>query len=64
MLRTYPLAQSTIGGPTTFRVKNLARPGDCTVLADGAPYAGWALREGELEVTTTIDQRSFQIIER
>jgi hypothetical protein len=64
VLRTYPIAQSALGSPTSFRVKNLARPGDCTVLADGAPYGGWAVREGELEVTTTIDQRSFQIVER
>jgi hypothetical protein len=64
VLRTYPIDQSAIGGPTSFRVQNLARPGDCTVLADGAPYSGWAVREGELEVTTTIDERSFQIVER
>jgi hypothetical protein len=64
VLRTYAIAQSAIGSPTSFRVKNLALPADCTVLADGAPYAGWAVREGELEVTTTIDQRSFQIVER
>jgi hypothetical protein len=64
VLRTYPIAQSAIGSPTSFRVKNLARAGDCTLLADGAPYGGWAVREGELEITTTIDQRSFQIVER
>jgi hypothetical protein len=64
VLRTYPIDQSAIGSPTSFRVKNLARPGDCTVLADGAPYGGWAVRAGELEVTTTIDQRSLQIVER
>jgi hypothetical protein len=64
VLRTYPIDQSAIGSPTSFRVKQLARPDDCTVLADGAPYSGWAVREGELEVTTTIAQRSFQIIER
>jgi hypothetical protein len=64
VLRTDPIAQSAIGSPTSFRVKNLLRAGDCTVLADGAPYADWAVREGELEVTTTINQRSFQIVER
>jgi hypothetical protein len=64
VLRTYPSAQSALGSPTSFRVQNLARPGDCTVLAGGAPYGNWAVREGELEVTTTIAQRSFQIVER
>jgi hypothetical protein len=64
VLRTYPIAQSAIGSPTSFRVKNLAQAGACTVLADGAPYGGWAVHEGELEIATTIDGRSFQIIER
>jgi len=64
VLRTYPIDQSAIGSPTSFRVKNLARPSDSAVLADGAPYDGWAVREGELEVTTTIVQRAFQIVER
>lgn len=64
VLRTYPIDQSALGSPTSFRVKNLAQPSDCTVLADGAPYRGWTVREGELEVTTTIAPRSFQIVER
>lgn len=64
VLRTDPIAQSAIGSPTSFRVKNLVRAGDCTVLADGAPYGDWAVREGKLEIATTIDRRSFQIIER
>jgi len=63
-LRTYPIDRSAIASPTTFRIKNLASPGDCTVFADGAPYGSWAVREDELEVTTTIDERSFQIVER
>ncbi len=62
-LRTYPIDRSAIASPTTFRIKNLASPGDCTVFADGAPYGSWAVREDELEVTTTIDERSFQIVE-
>jgi hypothetical protein len=64
VLRTYPIDQSATGSSTSFRVKNLARPGDCTVLANGAPHDGWAVRDGELEVTTTVAQRSFQIVER
>jgi hypothetical protein len=63
-LRTYPIGRSAIGSPTTFRIKNLASPRDCTVLADGAPYSSLAVRDDELEVTTTIDERSFQIVER
>jgi hypothetical protein len=63
-LRTYPIDRSAIASPTTFRIKNLASPGDCTVFADGAPYGSWAVREDELEVTTTIDELSFQIVER
>jgi hypothetical protein len=63
-LRTYPIDRSAIGSPTAFRINNLASPGGCTVLADGAPYSGWAVQEDELEVTTTIDARSFQIVER
>ena len=62
-LRTYPIDRSAIASPTTFRIKNLASPGDCTVFADGAPYSSWAVREDELELTTTIDERSFQIVE-
>jgi hypothetical protein len=64
VLRTYPIEQSAIGSSTSFRVKNLARPGDYTVLADGAPYDGWAVRDDELEITTTVDYHSFQIVER
>ena len=64
LLRTYPIDQSGIGSSTSFRVTNLEHPGDCTVLADGAPYNSWAVHEDELEVTTTIDARSFQIVER
>ena len=64
VLRTYPVEHAAIGRPTSFRVQNLARPGDCTVLADGAPHTAWTVREGELEVTTTIAPRSFEIIER
>jgi hypothetical protein len=63
-LRTYPIDRSAIASPTTFRIKNLASPGGCTVFADGAPYGSWAVREDELEMTTTIDERSFQIVER
>jgi len=63
-LRTYPIGRSAIGSPATFRIKNLASPRDCTVLADGAPYSSLAVRDDELEVTTTIDERSFQIVER
>jgi hypothetical protein len=64
LLRTYPIDQSGIGRSTSFRVTNLERPGDCMTIADGAPYSSWAVQEGELEVTTTIDARSFQIVER
>ena len=64
LLRTYPIDQSGIGSSTRFRVTNLERPGDCTVLADGAPYSSWTVQEDELEVTTTIDARFFQIVER
>jgi hypothetical protein len=62
-LRTYPIDRSAIGSPTTFRIKHLVSPRDCTVLSDGAPYSSWAVREDELELTTTIDERSFQIVE-
>jgi hypothetical protein len=63
VLQTYSNDQAAIGSPTSFRIQNLAEPGRCTVLADDAPYSSWEVRERELEVTTTIGQRSFQIIE-
>ena len=63
VLQTYANDQASVGSPTSFRIQNLAEPDRCTVLADDAPYSSWGVRAGELEVTTTIGRRSFQIIE-
>jgi len=63
VLETYPVTQSTIGKPTSFRIKHLTQPGNCTVLADNVPYGLSSVRDGELEITTTVVRKSFQIIE-
>ncbi len=63
VLRTYAADPAANGRLTSFRVKNLAQPGSCTVLADGATYTDWTEQDGEIEIRTTIGTRSFQIVE-
>ena len=51
------------GQPTSFRIKNLKQPDTCRVLMEGQVYDNWSVQDGEIEVSTEIDARSFQIIE-
>ncbi len=51
------------GRPTSFRIKNLKQPSTCRVLMDGQACDNWSVQDGEIEVSTEIGSRSFQIIE-
>lgn len=62
-LVTYPVTQSVIGKPTSFRIRHLAQPANCTILADNVPYGLWSVRDGELEISTTVARRAFRIID-
>ena len=63
VLQTYAADPAANGRSTSFRIKNLQKPDACRVLMDGQACANWTVQNGEIEVSTEIGLRSFQIIE-
>ena len=63
IIQTYTADPAADGQPTSFRIKNLQKPDACCVLMDEQAYDNWTVQNGEIEVSTEIGLRSFQIIE-
>ncbi len=53
-------APDVAGEPTTFRVTNVA-PEQCVIEIDGVRSNDWRVVEGDLEISTTIDEHTFVI---
>jgi hypothetical protein len=65
-LRTLNVALCTVdatalGQETTFQITNLAPSARYRVLMDGQECDGWQLREGKIQVRTTVGTHSFII---
>jgi hypothetical protein len=62
-LQPYAATPAAAGGLTRFRVKNLKQPGNCRVLADGVPHNRVLVRDDDLEIEATIEEKRYQVIE-
>ena len=54
--------QAAAGKSTSFRVTNID-PGRCTVIADGEEFDNWRAVDGDLEITTTVGEHTFRIMQ-
>ena len=63
VIQTYTADPAASGQPTSFRITNLKQPDACRVLMNGQPCESWTVQNWEIEISSEIGERAFQIIE-
>tara|TARA_Y100001934_G_scaffold181447_1_gene214688 strand:+ start:677 stop:1522 length:846 start_codon:yes stop_codon:yes gene_type:complete len=53
-------APGASGQPTTFRITNV-NPDNCVVVSDGVVSDDWRAVDGDIEVSTTVDEHTFVV---